>query len=127
MSDGNVTLLVAIVSALSAIGAAIVSFVSTRRKNSAEADALASAEWNKLYREMIRRLDEAEKKIHSLEMELDIARDLLQYIWMGTLENVHAMEQAGVEPPFKPQQTFRGNDISVYGDWFKGLKNEDTT
>jgi len=115
--EGNGALLTAIIAAGASIIAAAISFVSTRRKNSAEANVLTSGEWMKLYREMSDRVTIAEQEINNLKGDLDLAKDTIQYLWLGNLENVRYMEAEGMTPPFKPKRSdLRGTDSPDW-DW----------
>ena len=64
ISEASGTIYVALIGALSAILVSIVSLVSTRRKTSAETNALTSDEWRKLYDEMKARLKANEDKLN---------------------------------------------------------------
>ena len=116
----NGPIAIAIISALAALATSVISVFSQRNKSSAETDAIASAEWIKLYQEMSSRLESTERRVTSLEEDLDIAKDTIQYLWLGNLENVRYMEAEGMTPPFKPKRADlrgpAGSDFDWIGD-----------
>ena len=117
MNDANSLIIVAIVGALSSV---LVQFlgewfrrgkiVAETGKTKAEANALTSAEWRALYKEMSTRLDKVER-------ELDIAKDYIQYLWAGTVALSNQIRAEGKEPVFKPTRNFRGSDDFDADEW----------
>ena len=114
MSD---LVLVAIVGAASSIIVQLIGQYLRRNqvdaetgKTRAEINAMSSSEWRALYKEMSLRLDK-------VEHELDIAKDYIQYLWVGTTENIRFMEEQGQDPPFRPRRNFRGSDDFDAEEW----------
>ena len=122
MNEATTLVWVAVISLASAIGVQLVGEYFRRDKVSAETNALTSEEWRKLYNEMSLRLERMETRVFKLERELDIAKDYIQYLWLGTVKNMNYMREHGMEPPFVPQRTFRGADDfdPDEWDWIKG-------
>lgn len=117
MNDANSLVVVAIVGALSSILVQFIGHYLQRPQHNAamikvkaETDAISSAEWRELYKEVSNRLDK-------LEHELDIAKDYIQYLWIGTTENIRFMEEQGQDPPFRPKRNFRGSDDFDAEEW----------
>jgi hypothetical protein len=132
---------VALISSISALALGILNIVAAKRK--ADADALRAESEDKKaeasaaseltgaalkmvndaqadcanLRQRVRSLEEEDlaktKKIARLELELELARDSIEYLWIGTLKNIEFMEAHNMTPPFKPRGNFRGDDLQV--------------
>lgn len=86
----------------------IVGFISTRRKNSIEADVLVSGEWQKLYREMEKRLKEAEAEIKETKLALELVQGDLAMLIGWVNDYTPALKEAGIDPPDVDNIQFRG-------------------
>ena len=111
----------------------------------AETNTLSSTEWRGLYGEAKISIDKVEERVLVLEQELDTARvkiatlglelieakaelrrlrlqlelanDRIQYLWLGTLDNIKHMKAHGITPPFEPVLNFRGDDDFDSSEW----------
>ena len=139
--EGSVIIWTAFITAFGALILGVYTTWTGRRKPDAEADAITSSEWRKLYDEMCRRiekleekaqrqddeirqqarkLDRQDNKIKRLTNQLDIAKQYIQYFWAGTVANLKYMREQGLDkPPFEPDRSFRGeNEFDDLGwDW----------
>ena len=134
----NVAVLSIVASALTAIVISVIGVLASRKKDDAQANALTSTEWKKLYDEMCRRIEKLEKKIdEQAELlaqqsrrisrqdseimkqghELDIAKDYIQYLWLGIVSLTNQLQDEGMEPVFKPQRNFRGDNDFDPDEW----------
>ena len=115
------------------------------KKEGAEADAITSGEWRRLYEKICTQVDIQNKKIEQQDIkidnqgdkvreqgytikeqgeeiirqanELDIYKDTVQYLWLGTVDNINFMKAQGLDPPFEPKLNYRGDDDFDYNDW----------
>ena len=63
------------------------------------------------------KVEQQDAKVDKLGNELDIAKDYIQYLWLGTVENIGYMERHDMTPPFKPTLNFRGDADFDEDDW----------
>ena len=49
--------------------------------------------------------------------ELDLYKDTVQYLWLGTVDNINFMKAQGLDPPFEPKLNYRGDNDFDYSDW----------
>ena len=56
-------------------------------------------------------------EIVSLKNELDLYKDTVQYLWLGTVDNINFMRAQGLDPPFEPKLNYRGDNDFDYTDW----------
>ena len=62
-------------------------------------------------------IEEQGDKIVSLKNELDLYKDTVQYLWLGTVDNIKFMRGKGLDPPFEPKLNYRGDNDFDYTDW----------
>ena len=122
----NVAVLSIVASALTAIVISVIGVLASRKKDDAQANALTSTEWKKLYDEMCRRIEKLEARLERQDMkldkmdnELDLAKDRIQYLWLGTLENIKYIQNldSSITLPFHPEINFRGDVNFDYEEW----------
>lgn len=81
MSDGSAVIWAAGISALGALVLSILTALRVRKKDDAEANAITSVEWMRLY-------DKQEEKLHYIESQIDT----LRHIESGLIDRVRNLE-----------------------------------
>lgn len=115
MSDASSLVWAAVIAGLTSVLVQIISKYTSKDKTDAEANVLTSGEWKRLYDEMSARVDK-------MEHELDIAKDYIQYLWVGAVSLSDQVRDMNGDPVFTPKRNFRGNDDFSDKDfeWIEG-------
>jgi len=93
----------AIIAAIASTIAAVISFVSTKRKNSADAASILTGSALSIVTAL-------ERRVNRLEVQLALQEETIKYLWDGIGVLTEQVEELGAEPRFKPQHKFRGRN-----------------
>ena len=99
--EGSGPIYAAIIAAIASTIAAVISFVSTRRKSNADAASVLTGSALSIVTAL-------ERRVNRLEVQLALQEETIKYLWDGIGVLTEQIEELGAEPRFKPEPKFRG-------------------
>lgn len=136
--DGSAVIWASGITAFGALLLSVITAWNTRKKSDAEVNMMTSEEWRKLYHEMKSRIEKLEARIEKQDIqirerdilfekqsiridkmahELDIAKDYIQYLWLGIVSLTTQLQEEGMVPVFQPKRNFRGDNDFDPNEW----------
>ena len=111
----NVAGMSIIVSALTAIVISVIGVMASRKKDDAQANAITSGEWQKLYDVQKGRVDDLEMLVKEYKEEMRIMERALRNMWDGNRRNIAQLRELDQKPRYEPPGiNFRGGDDNSF-------------